>query len=288
MFGPWGAGIGGLAGGLLGLFGGGNDPVQTPYNINPYTDQMMQKLQGLSTQYENRSQDMWGKASNYFDKMGNFQPNATYDPSAYTQDFATQVGSLEQIAKRNINPFGDAEASAQRVSDEARRQASGMFAGAGLNSGAAAAAIGGAAGNARADYENAMNAQYQGMLSPMLNQAMGNSLQSRLAEYQGSQNADQMRFAGLQGAAGGYGSYAQSLQNALSNLYGQQTALSGQEFYAPPADTSGSDMLAALGQWGNLGLNVASNPELMAMMPWNQPKSVVPGSGGFVTPLGLR
>jgi hypothetical protein len=106
----------------------------------------------------------------------------------------------------------------------------------------------------------------------MLNQAMGNSLQSRLAEYQGAQNADQMRFAGLQGAASGYGSYAQSLQNALSNLYGQQTALSGQEFYAPPADTSGSDLLAAMGQWGNLGLNVASNPELMAQMLWAKPK----------------
>lgn len=251
-------GVGAAIGGILGLASGFMGDTPAPENINPYTASTMAALgrqQGLA---QGQLQDalagqrgMFGQAQNYFDELGRFEAQASYDPQQYFQDFLSQTGALEQLAKRNLTPFGDAEQRSADLAARATQDVASQFSGAGaLQSGAALQAMSQGAGEARAQYDDALNRQYQAQLGNMLAQAQGQALASRQAEFAGAQQADQQRLAAIQGAGAGYAGLGQTyagqanaLNSVIGNLLGAQAGLSGAEYYAAPQQPGGEAIL---------------------------------------------
>ena len=110
-FGGWGAPIGAVAGGLLGMFGGSGGQMQ---QVNPYAAQYWDMMQGNLANYQRqmagaeRSQTGYlGAGQNYFNQLGSFTPQATYDLNAAIRAFNAQAPQLQQLAVPATSPNCD-------------------------------------------------------------------------------------------------------------------------------------------------------------------------------------
>lgn len=178
-FGPWGAAIGGVAGGLYGLFGGGGDsaPAPPPTNL-PYFEEDRARLGSLLQGQSAFAGQEWGSLINQLQARA-----SGYGPSvagnAYKQASQDSMNQLSSMAQNSASPGAVRQAQLQAGHIQQ-----------GLAQGYSAAALQeqqanqGALGQALAARDQINSTAYQNILQ----QQLGLS-RSELAALQGNQNA---------------------------------------------------------------------------------------------------
>jgi hypothetical protein len=268
-------------GGLLSsLFGG----EQTPENINPYTADFMNQLQGLigdtqgnigaSTQRLDQSQSQVSQTANRIgqatNKIGDVKAP---DPNAFMEQFMGNIPQYQDIARSVAEQAGrvggrSVQENAQRASVQAGQNAARSTPGGAGFSGAQATAVGQAAANPLAEaLNNASNLasqNYTGTFNQLAGQGQGLAAQGQQAGFQNALQQLQAEIGGLSQEGSLQGALANQNvnrlgqdQNQLGNLLSQYGANAG-PVYNRPEDPSAkfTNALGGLGSiFGTIGAN---------------------------------
>lgn len=239
------------AGGLLGLASGffGQEESQTE-QINPYSQsywdiasQNMANYQKQMGTALGQQEGMIGQAGRAYNQLQNFQTTAQFDPSAAMRMTRSQLPQLQQLAQQSLGEGAlNPEATRDRMESAAQQTAAQFNQMGGLGSGAAQGAIGQAVGGIQAQTDLQQQQMYQQAFLGQLGQAYQGNLSGLQQQFSGRQQADQLRFQGISGAASGYAGLGQQYGQRASmfgNLAGQSQAsmanMAGTEFMYQPA-----------------------------------------------------
>lgn len=246
-FGGWGAPIGAGVGLLAGFMGDGEDETQ---QINPFAQQYWDMASQNMANYQKQmgtalgqQEGMIGQAGQAYNQLQNFQATAQYDPSAAMRMTRAQLPQLQQMAQMSLGEGGiNPEATQQRMESAAQQTAAQFNRMGGLGSGAAQGAIGGAVAGVQAQSDLQQQQMYQNAFLNQLGQAQQANLTGLGRQFQAESQADQLRFQGISGAAGGFAGLGQQYgqrANMFGNLAGQSQAsmasMAGPEFMYQPA-----------------------------------------------------
>jgi hypothetical protein len=244
VFGP----LGTVIGGGLGLLGGFGKSASTE-QLNPYTDQYWDLMSGNLDNYHRQQQSAMGMqtaalggAQNYYRQLGAFSPTATYDPSAATRMTMSMNPRLQRLARESMGDFQDAETLQRNLQRQAQTIAGEFNQLGGFGSGAFAKALGEGAANVAGQYNIQQDQRYQQAYMQLLQQQQQMNMAGVQGAYGAAAQRDQMRMAGLGGAAEGMlgigGQYGQRA-SMFGNMAGQASAglgsISGAEYLHTPA-----------------------------------------------------
>ena len=209
------------------IFGPPAMPVGGPEdvtNVNPYTDQFMQGLQGQGQNIWNMLMGGMGGGNQFWPGMQ--QAIGSINPTA-AQDYFNQhaAGQYRDIAAQNLEPFNTAnQALADRLSNQAVQNISSQFAARGpgaMRSGAGMSAMS----------EGAINPllQSNAAIAQMMGQHAGALQGQGLANLFGAHTAaDQMRLGGWGNLMGSADQRNINQQQLLGNLFGSLLGQQGQ------------------------------------------------------------
>lgn len=273
---------------LAGLSAGGgilSNLTQNPYkaigspddvkNVNPYTQDYMDQLQGNMDNWNNQMSSYLGQAGDYgqdqqslISQIMNFKPGAQYDPDAGMRNFLSQAGSLQGVAKNAAGGLG-VDSYLKDLQNQATASINSQLSPEMRGSGAYASAL--SEGMASPLFQVAQQEQQNRMnvLSPLLNQGMQQSYANELNRYNAAQQADQMALSQMGQGLQGYGNLQQAaMQNAglMGQMFSQGQGIMGQmaapEWWQPnhmpnPNFISLSDLMGmgmqGASMFGNIG-----------------------------------
>lgn len=208
-FGPWGAGIGGVAGGLLGLFGG-DDEASAPQPTNlPYFEQDRASIKGQLDANNPWAGYEWGGLISQLQARANGTAPSVAG-NAYKQASQDSENNLASLSQNSASPGAARQALLQQGHIQ-----QGMAQGYGAAALQEQQANQSALGQALAARDTINSQAYQNLLS----QQLGLS-RSQLGAQQGNQNV-QVQEQGIQAGqqAAQWGSYA-GLAAGLAKIYG--------------------------------------------------------------------
>jgi hypothetical protein len=222
----------GLFGGIGRLFSGDpsnaymqvGNPMQDTYQVNPYTDQWWNQMQGQQGNVWNQLMGAMGQGNQFYpgmqDTIGGIDPLAAQN---YFMNNA--AGGYRDMAGQNFDQFNTANQQvADRLSNQAVQNISSQFANRGpgaLRSGGAMQAISEGAINPLLQ----SNAQIGQMIGGQAGQLQGQGMGNLFNAYN---TANQQRLGGMSALMGSADQRDLARQSLLGGLYGQGMGQLGQ------------------------------------------------------------